>query len=108
MFRSRGWIGWLVVAGTFVYPYVKVAAETDSHAARKSLVTVADMISMVHIAGPFPDSQYSPAKDFAIFSPNGQLFVFAVSGGNPQKNTTDCTLLLYRTAELPQIGRAHV
>jgi dipeptidyl aminopeptidase/acylaminoacyl peptidase len=101
MFLSRGWIGWLLMAGTFVYPYGKLAAETDNLAARKSLVTVADMISMVRIAGPFPDSQYSPAKDFAKFSPDGQHFVFAVSSGNPQKNTTDCTLLLFRTAELP-------
>ena len=102
MFRSKGWIGWLIIAGILAYPYGKVAPEPDSQAARKSLVTVADMISMVHIAGPFPDSQHSPVQDFAIFSPNGRHFVFAVSSGNPKTNTTDSTLLLFRTAELPR------
>ena len=98
---SGEWMQALLIAGALVFPAHKLTSQSASTGIGRRPVTVADMVSMVRIAGPYPDSQYSPGADFAVFSPNGQYFVFVISSGNLQKNTTDYTLLLFRTVDLP-------
>jgi dipeptidyl aminopeptidase/acylaminoacyl peptidase len=95
-------IAYLLISAALVCSGPELGAQQINATSSKHSVTVRDMISVQGIAGPYPDSTYSPSTDFAVFSPNGQYFAFAVSRGNLETNTTDSTLCLFRTSELPQ------
>jgi hypothetical protein len=98
-------LGWI---GACLFSLLSASVAQNSCGPMKTLirhsrpVAVADMIRTLHVAGPFPDSQYSPASDFAVFSPSKKYFVFAVSAGNITRNSNDYSLLLFSAAELPR------
>ena len=97
----RQWMGTLLISTALMLTGPKVEAQQTQATKSKRGVTVRDMISMLTVAGPYPDSSYSPSSDFAVFSPLGKYFAFAVSRGNLAKNTTESSLCLFRTADLP-------
>jgi dipeptidyl aminopeptidase/acylaminoacyl peptidase len=97
IFRQR--IGPLLIATALISTTVR--AEGQQTSTTKRAVTVQDMISMLTVAGPYPDSSYSPSTAFAVFSPRADYFAFAVSRGNLDNNTTESSLWLFRTADLP-------
>ena len=97
IFRQR--IGPFLIVAALWSTTIKVEGQQTS--ATKRAVAVQDMISMLTVAGPYPDSSYSPSSDFAVFSPSGDYFAFAVSRGNLDNNTTESNLWLFRTADLP-------
>jgi dipeptidyl aminopeptidase/acylaminoacyl peptidase len=101
MSLDNRWLGLLVIIWGLFCPTPKSPDQIKVAAARKRPLTVADTIRTLRIAGPFPDSQYSPASDFAVFSPTGKCFVLSVSTGNLDRNTNDYSLLLFRTGDLP-------
>ena len=97
----RQQIGMLLISTALMITGLNVKAQQRQATKSKPAVTVPDMISMLTVAGPYPDSSYSPSSDFAVFSPFGKYFAFAVSRGNLDKNTTESSLCLFRTADLP-------
>jgi dipeptidyl aminopeptidase/acylaminoacyl peptidase len=97
IFRQQ--IGPLLIATALMSATLKVDSQQTSTTKRG--VAVQDMISMLTVAGPYPDSGYSPSTDFAVFSPRRDFFAFAVSRGDLDKNTTESSLWLFRTDDLP-------
>ena len=92
-------IGPLLIATALASTTLSVEGQQTSTA--KPTVAVQDMISMLTVTGPYPDSSYSPSTDFAVFSPRGDYFAIAVSRGSLGNNTTESSLWLFRTADLP-------
>jgi dipeptidyl aminopeptidase/acylaminoacyl peptidase len=63
---------------------------------QKRPVTVADAIGMTRVAGtPYP--YFSPQTGFAVFSPNGKHFAIAICRGDIRHNSSDYSLLVFRT-----------
>src|SRR6266481_5727694 len=104
-FRSKttNWLKIFAALGLLLGRTALSSAQRDSPKTQKRPVTVADAILMTRIAGsPYPAVR--PKSGFAIFSPDGKRFAIVLSQGNIGKNANDCTLLVFKTADIPQGG----
>jgi len=76
-------------------------AGNDAEWPRRSL-SERDAITMRLVSGPGASSNYGATltQDFAAFSPDGSKVLITLKRGNLRNNTTEYSLLLYRTDEL--------
>jgi dipeptidyl aminopeptidase/acylaminoacyl peptidase len=76
-------------------PLSTEAAGTSDQAKRP--VTVADSIGMNLLADESYYNGYSPADPVAQYSPDGSKFIVVLRRGNLERDTNDCSLLLWWT-----------
>jgi dipeptidyl aminopeptidase/acylaminoacyl peptidase len=85
--------------------FVAVTARGQDRRQAKRSISVADSIGMTTLAtAPFGNDR----NQIAHYSPNGQRFVLIVEKGNLEHNTHDCSVLLYRAADVIRAPKPEV
>jgi dipeptidyl aminopeptidase/acylaminoacyl peptidase len=105
---SRNLIRWLAVliSGLSAATSGSVHAGQASHAKRAA--TVVDAILMTKLADPLYLNGGSSNGQVAQYSPDGKHFAVVLLRGNLERDTTEYSLLLYRTSQVLRSPKADV
>src|SRR5467141_2743432 len=88
---------WPLVAACVALP---LGAHCQEATVTKKRITAADAVRMTRLS----DHEYfigdSSQGRVGHFSPNGKQFIIVLRKGNPEQNTNEFSLLLFRTADV--------